>query len=214
MISRRNLLTFSAASLASLPLSAFATPTAPVEGKEYTMVRPVVPMKGKKIEVVYFFSYTCPHCFRFDPIIEPWSKKLPSWIDFKLNPVAWDSRLDPFVKTYYALESLGLLPKLHMKFFESVIYQTHKDENPAADIADFMVKAGVNAKQWNSAYNSFGVANKTRAASRLWQSYGIDATPMIGIDGKYVTGPHMTPTRESDLVVVETLAQRARKARL
>jgi len=37
---------------------------------------------------------------------------------------------------------------------------------------------------------------------------------MIGIDGKYVTGPHMTPTRESDLVVVETLAQRARKARL
>ena len=67
------------------------------------MVRPVVPMKGKKIEVVYFFSYTCPHCFRFDPIIEPWSKKLPSWIDFKLNPVAWDSRLDPFVKTYYAL---------------------------------------------------------------------------------------------------------------
>ena len=144
MISRRNLLTFSAASLASLPLSAFATPTAPVEGKEYTMVRPVVPMKGKKIEVVYFFSYTCPHCFRFDPIIEPWSKKLPSWIDFKLNPVAWDSRLDPFVKTYYALESLGLLPKLHMKFFESVIYQTHKYENPAADIADFMVKAGVN----------------------------------------------------------------------
>ena len=213
MISRRNFLSLSAASLASVPFSAWASPSDPVEGKEYTVVRPAVPMKEKKVEVVCFFAYTCPHCFRFDPVIEPWSKKLPSWINFRFSPVAWDQRTEPFVRVYYALQSLGMLPKLHRKFFESVVYQAHKYETLDADIADFMAKSGIPAEQWKAAYSSFGVANQTRAAGRLCEAYGIDATPMVGIDGKYLTGPHMTTSRENDLTIIMALAQKAKKAR-
>lgn len=216
MISRRHFLEASALTLAASPLAAFAAPVSPAEGKNYTLIRPAVPVKGGKIEVVSFFAYTCPHCIKFAPVIEPWSRKLPSWIDYKQVPVAWDSKTEPFVRAYYAMQATGLLPKLHMKFFESVIYQTHKYEfaTLVSDIRGFMTKNGVKASDWDAAYNSFGVANKARAATQIWQSYGVDATPMVGIDGKYLTGPHMTDTREDCLKVIEALAQKARKARL
>ena len=216
MLTRRNFLQISSSvALSASPLAAFAAPVAPIEGKQYTVVRPAVPVKGPKVEVVDFFAYTCPHCIKFAPVIEPWSRKLPSWIDYKQVPVAWDSKTEPFVRAYYAMQATGLLPKLHMKFFESVIYQTHKYEfaTLVSDIRGFMTKNGVKASDWDAAYNSFGVANKTRAATQIWQSYGVDATPMVGIDGKYLTGPHMTPTREDCLSVIETLAQKARKSR-
>ncbi len=215
MLSRRNFLSASAAGLLSTPLAAFAAPAAPEAGKEYTLVRPTVPVKGKNIEVVSFFAYTCPHCLRFAPVFDPWAEKLPSWVSYQAVPVAWDARTVPFVRAFYSLQALGLLPKLHMKFFESVIYQSHPYEQKTldADIASFMTKNGVSAKDWEGAYKSFGVANKTRAATNIWQSYGLDATPMIGIDGKYLTGPHMTTSREACLQVVDALIKKARKER-
>ena len=217
MITRRNFLQISSSiALAASPLACLAASTSLIEGKNYTLVRPVVPIKSSKIEIVNFFAYTCPHCLKFAPVIEPWSKKLPAWIDYKQIPVAWDYKTEPFVRAYYALQSMGLLPRLHMKFFESVIYQTHKYDFPtlASDIRSFMTKNGVKAADWDSAFNSFGVANKTRAASQIWQSYGVDATPMVGIDGKFLSGPHMTSSREECLSVILALAQKARKARL
>lgn len=215
MISRRDFLGISSAALLSAPFSTFASPQSPVEKKEYTLVRPTIPVKGKKVEIVNFFAYTCPHCLKFAPVIEPWSEKLPAWISYRQVPVAWDARTEPFSRAFYVLQSLRLLPKLHMKFFESVIYQTHKYESAslAKDIRDFMLANGVQAQAWDSAYNSFGIANKARAASQTWQSYGLDATPMVGIDGKYLTGPHMTTSRQACLTVIEALAQKARKAK-
>ena len=156
-----------------------------------------------------FFAYTCPHCLKFEPFLEQWQKTAPAWVDFRQVPVAWDSRTEPFVKAYYALQALNLLPQLHMKFFESVIYQNRVYDNLDKDILDFMVQAGVGADKWKSAYQSFGVASKTKAATRTWQSYGVEATPMVGIGGRYLTGPHLTKTRENCLKVIDFLAQKA-----
>ena len=49
----------------------------PQLGKEYGLVAQPQPTDMKKIEVIEIFSYACPHCFDFDPIIHQWSKKLP-----------------------------------------------------------------------------------------------------------------------------------------
>ena len=208
MLSRRHFLTCSVLPLAAAALPARAA--TPAEGTEYQIVRPPVPTTGTQVEVLGFFAYTCPHCLRFDPYLEQWRKTAPAWVDFKMVPVAWDSRTEPFVKTYYALQALNLLAQLHTKFFESVIFQSHPYDQPEKDILDFMVHAGVDADKWKAAYGSFGVASKTKAATRSWQSYGLEATPMVGVAGKYLTGPHLTKTRENCLKVIDFLIRKAR----
>ena len=89
----------------------------------------------------------------------------------RVCPVAWQPKLLPFTQTYFALEALGLLERLHMPFFESVIYQEHpyNFENPSADITDFMKSKGVDPQKWEQSMRSFSVMNKSRQATQYWQ---------------------------------------------
>ena len=130
-------------------------------------------------------------------------------------PVAWQPKFLPFTQTYFALEALGLLDQLHMKFFESVIYQEHpyNYDNPAPDILDFMTKAGVDGKKWEQTMRSFSVMNKSRQATQYWNSYQIDSTPMIGVGGIYSTGPHLVGTREATPACISYLVDQVRAQR-
>lgn len=50
----------------------------PVAGKEYLELSNPVPVSVPgKIEVVELFWYGCPHCYHFEPTINPWVEKLP-----------------------------------------------------------------------------------------------------------------------------------------
>ena len=44
-----------------------------VEGKDYVRLKNAQPVEtGKKIEVIEFFSYGCPHCNDLEPILDAW----------------------------------------------------------------------------------------------------------------------------------------------
>ena len=212
MITRRQLMLGAAAMPFSSPLFAAPRYTA---GKEYLVVTPPVSSSRDKIEVVLFFAYTCSHCMQFEPYFEKWAKTVPADVSVRICPVAWQPKLDPFTQTYFSLEALGLLDKLSMPFFESVIYQEHpyNFESASADIADFMVKAGVDRQKWEQAMRSFSVMNKTRQARQLWNAYQIDSTPMIGVGGIYTTGPHLVGTREGTPACIDFLIDQVRAQR-
>lgn len=213
MISRRNLLLATAASSLSLP--SFAAGKTYTPGKEYLVLEPALPTNTKKIEVVKFFAYTCSHCLAFEPVFHEWEKRLPEDVVVRVCPVAWNEKFLPFTQVYFALEAMGLLEKLHQPFFESVIYQTHvyDFENPVADITAFMAEQGVDAKQWERTMRSFGVQNKARIATQLWQAYRIDSTPMIGVAGRFTTGPHLVGTRNATPACLDYLINEARRLR-
>ena len=47
-----------------------------LEGKDYLLLdTPVAAVNPGKIEVTEVFSFICPHCFRFEPLVEEWEKK-------------------------------------------------------------------------------------------------------------------------------------------
>ena len=53
---------------AVLSFSAFADSDAAFEGHDYTRLKNPQPVAtGKKIEVLEFFWYRCPHCFQLEP---------------------------------------------------------------------------------------------------------------------------------------------------
>ena len=60
-------------------------------GTHYVPVsRPQPQAADVKIEVLGFFSYTCPHCYRLEATIEPWSRRLPQDLAFRRMPVSFN----------------------------------------------------------------------------------------------------------------------------
>lgn len=176
--------------LSLIAASAGASPTAPVNGKDYRTLERAQPTEsGKKVEVTEFFWYDCPHCNAFEPSLEAWVKKQGDKIVFKRVPVAFRDSFIPQQKLYYALEAIGKVDELHARIFRAIHVERQQLETDS-QIAAFIAKQpGIDAKKFADAYNSFGVQTKARRATQLQADYQIDGVPTLAIGGRYLTSP-------------------------
>ena len=155
------------------------------EGVSYSRIdEPVRPRDPKKIEVVEVFWYGCPHCFRFDPMIKDWEKKLPGDVDFYRLPVIWNSVTELHARAFYTAQALGVLGKLHDALFLALNEQGNP-LNSEERIAALFANYGVSAEQFKAAFNSFGVSSQVNQAKARTLSYRVEGTPEIIVAGKY-----------------------------
>ncbi|HWP19251.1 MAG TPA: thiol:disulfide interchange protein DsbA/DsbL [Burkholderiaceae bacterium] len=184
---------------------------APQAGTDYVVLKqPQSTSAPGKIEVIEFFWYGCPHCNRFEPLLEPWVKKLPADVSFRRVPVAFREEFVVHQRIYYALEALGQLDAMHRKVFHAI----HVERNPlnkAEAVADFMAKNGLDRTKFLEAFNSFGVQAKVRQASQLAEGYKIDGVPALAVGGRYWTSGALTGSLERSLLVADHLIGLARK---
>ena len=191
--------------------NASAQGTQPVEGKQYARVDPPVPQSANgKIEVLEFFSYACPHCNAFEPTLEAWAKKLPPDVAFQRVPVPFLMNADNFMRTYYALDTLGQVEPLQRKIFAAVHIDRLFLDKPA-DIAALVAKNGVDSKKFLDAFNSFSVATSISRAKKAVGLYKIDGVPTMTVQGRYATSPGQAGGHTETLAVVDYLVERARK---
>ena len=202
---------------AALGTLALATPAwsqsgEPAEGTEFTRVNPpVAPQSAPKIEVLEFFSYACPHCSAFEPVLEAWASRLPADVVLKRVPVAFLMNAENFQRTYFALETLGLVSTMQRKVFTAVHVDRLRLEK-AADIAALVAKNGGDEKKFLDAFNSFSVATSVSRAKKLGADYKIDGVPTLAINGRFLTSPSQAGSSERALAVADALIQKARKA--
>jgi thiol:disulfide interchange protein DsbA len=176
-------------SLSLVALTAGASPANPVSGVDYRMLdKPQETDSGKKIEVLEFFWYGCPHCNAFEPALESWVKKQGDNIVFKRVPIAFRESFVPQQKLYYTLEAMGKVEEVHKKVFQAIHVGRQSLDTDAA-IAGFIEKQGIDKQKFLELYNSFSVQTKARRATQLQGTYKIDGVPMVAIDGRYLTSP-------------------------
>jgi thiol:disulfide interchange protein DsbA len=185
---------------------------APVEGQQYLRLQTAVPVTLpsalKKVEVIEFFSYACPHCSAFDPTMEGWIRQLPPDVYFHYVPVGF---IGPALqKMFYALEEIGQRETLHRKVF-AALHVEHKRLNTESEIAAFVVANGVDGAKYSDAYKSFAVNTKLARGQQAVNAYKVDSVPMIGVQGRYTTSPAQAGTHERTLPVIDYLIQRARQ---
>lgn len=70
-----------------------------LEGRYLTFKSAFLSQSAEKIEVVEFFAYTCPHCFRLETVIGPWSRHLPTGVVFQRIPVVFQESARPLART-------------------------------------------------------------------------------------------------------------------
>ncbi len=184
----------------------------PVEGKDYVRLPSPAPVAAPagKFEVVEFFSYGCPHCYAFEPLLEPWIKKLPADVAFRRVPAAFNAAWEGLAKIFYALEATDQVEAMHKRVFAAIHVQRQRLDKEA-DIAAFIKSGGGDEAKFLDAYKSFSVATKLRQGKQLAEAYKIDGVPTIGVHGRWFTSGSLAGSHERALAVVDQLLQRARK---
>ncbi len=179
-----------AAALCAFAVNAPAATTEPKEGAEY-LTLPVAQNTdaGKKVEVIEFFAYYCPHCNAFEPLLSAWVKKQGDNIVFKRVHVPRDANVAPQQRLFYTLESMGLVEQYHSKVFAAMHTGDHLRLNRDEQVFDWAEKAGIDRAKFIDIYRSFGVQAKLRRADAMMEAYKIDQWPMIAIDGRFLTSP-------------------------
>jgi len=184
------LLRFALLAASFVASAAFASPTDPKDGVEYVTLAQPQPTQatGKKVEVIEFFMYHCPHCNALEPYFEQWVKKQGDKIALRRVHMPSQGASDPAAHLYLTLEALGKLDQMHAKVFKAVHVDRVRLVKDDA-IIDWVSKNGVDRKTFLDAWNSFGVMTKLRRQGQLVEAYKVDGVPTVIIDGKYQTSP-------------------------
>ena len=185
------LLTFAVSSSAAAQL---------VAGRDYRVISPPQPTEsGKKVEVLEFFWYGCPHCNALQPSLKAWLKQKPADVEFRRVPAVLDGSWVPLTRAYYALEATGAVEKLHPEVFSAIHEKSVRLQEPKV-LFDWVAQNGVDRQKFADAYGSFGVQSRTQRSVDMTRNYDISGTPTITVDGKYLVAPSMTlkPNRDVD----------------
>jgi protein dithiol oxidoreductase (disulfide-forming) len=186
---------------------------APREGTHYVRLptpAPVSPPAGKKFEVVEFFSYSCVHCFAFEPILEQWIKRLPPDVGFRHVPVGFMAAHQLHQRLFYALEETGQLAAMHRKVFNAIHRQGQRLARES-DIVAFVKANGGDSAKVEAAMKGFGVATKSNRAKQLTDAYKIDGTPSLGVHGRFYTAASLAGGHERAVAVADFLIQQVRR---
>ena len=184
-----------------------------VEGQQYLRMNPGIPVEtGKKIEVIEFFSYGCPHCADFEPYLQNWVKALPADVSFRRVPVMFQPRWVDLAKVYYTLEALGEETRLSPEVFVAVHGKGLALWEPAK-FFDWAATKGLDRKKVEDLYNSFTMSGRVNRAKQLAQVYNIQEVPTVIVDGKFITSGVRAGSHAATPAVMTELVNKARAER-
>lgn len=175
---------------ATLGLAANASAAQYEEGKHYETIDA---RASKKPEVKEFFSFYCPHCNTFEPIVADLKTMLKEGVKFKKSHVNFVGPRDPEIQTVLAqgYATATVLPnsdKLVAAVFDH-IHTKRARINELADMKDIFVAQGVTAEDFDKYYNSFSVrtmASKMTRDQEYYQQKGaLKGVPTFIVNGKY-----------------------------
>ena len=172
------------------------------QGTNYFLIDPpqATAAAPGKIEVTEVFSYACPACNHFYPVVDRLKASLPAnaELDFIAAGFRPDEDWPMFQRAYYAAQILGLDKRTHAAMFDAIWKtgelavedpRTQRLRLPAPSIQDaaaFYARAtGIKPETFLATANSFGVDTRMRQADQRVRDYRVEGTPTIIVNGRY-----------------------------
>ena len=183
------------------------------EGVHYRVIEPAQPTSdANKVEVVEIFSYACPACANFEPHIKKWSESAADDVTIDRIPVVFRTSWEPFARAYFVADALGILEQSHDALFDA-LHNQRMALRTDDDIADFFAENfSVTADDYRKAAKSFAIQTRLNRGMVQSQRYGVESTPSIVINGKYITTPRMAGSADNALALIDFLVAQERAA--
>ncbi|HZC86651.1 MAG TPA: thiol:disulfide interchange protein DsbA/DsbL [Steroidobacteraceae bacterium] len=205
-----------------LPLAAPAATW--TEGIHYVRVTPPqqTTVPAGKVEVIEVFSYACPACNAFQPVMEKLRSTLPPNAQIVFLPAAFNPQEDwpMFQRAFFAAQALGIAERTHQAMYDAV-WKTGelgvttagnrlKDPLPSlADAARFYARvASVDPQKFLAMANSFAIDSKVRAADAQILAMHVESTPTLIVNGKYRVIRDSVQTNDQVMELVRYLVAR------
>jgi thiol:disulfide interchange protein DsbA len=173
-----------------------------VEGQQYFLIVPSQPtsVPRGKVEVTEVFSYGCPACNEFVPVMHRLRASLPANAIISYLPASFNPSEDwPMLqRAYITAQVLGVADRAHDAVFKA-IWNTGelaiidpntrriKDRLPTIEDAGkfYNRTTGVSVQQFIDTAKSFSVDTRMRQADEMLMRYRVSSTPTIIVNGKY-----------------------------
>lgn len=170
----------------------------------------VVAERGtKKPEVTEYFSFFCPACNAFEPLLDKVKPQLNEGVKFKKSHVDFVGSRDPKVQQVMA-QSLALAEVLPQKdkIIAAIFTHIHAKRNKInelADMKDIFVAQGVDGKKFDKMYKSFAVRTNTSKMARMQQKWS-EKRALTGVPTFIVNGKYKLRLRESKMTTPEQIS--------
>ncbi|ROV60516.1 thiol:disulfide interchange protein DsbA/DsbL [Vibrio ponticus] len=152
---------------------------------EYYKVLDLEP--AKKPVVTEFFSFYCPHCNTFEPIIRQLKAQLPEGVKLQKNHVSFMGGAMglPMSKAFATMIVLKVEDKMAPIMFNR-IHNMRKAPKNEAEIRQIFLDEGIDAKKFDAAYNGFAVDSMVRRMDKQFNDSGLAGVPAVIVNNKYL----------------------------
>lgn len=200
--------------LLMLPFSVAAQEALYKAGTHYEVLDTPQKTRNKdKVEVLEFFSYTCGHCFTFEPHVKKWKQSKAEDVDFWRSHVVWGKPMEGLARAYATAQSLRVLEKAHAALFNAV-HVERKRLNSEDDLAAVFASIGVDKEKFRKAYNSFSATSGVRLANARARNFKVASTPQLVVAGKYrITAGGAVRSQKQMLEIADYLVAQERAKR-
>ncbi|MGB3725705.1 MAG: thiol:disulfide interchange protein DsbA/DsbL [Glaciecola sp.] len=171
-----------------LPLQACAQVELWQEGKHYKVISEKA---SSKPVVKEFFSFWCPACYRFEPLVEQMKAKLPEDTKFTkihVNFMGFTSRdiQDDATKAMLIARSMKLEGTINGAIFDS-IHRKKETIGGMSDIRAIFVANGVDGEKFDKAAKGFGINSLLKRNNKEIDNFRshLNGVPNFIVNDKY-----------------------------
>lgn len=164
------------------------------EGKHYKIVSENA---SKAAEVQEFFSYFCPHCFNFEPVVANLKPTLPDGVPFKKVPVGFmGQQMGPELQRAFAsAQLLNIEDKITAALFQQ-IHVNRKAPANREQLQQVFEAQGVSADTFNSTINSMPVMAAVSEFDQQREKLNITSVPSFVVNGRYLVNVSSLKSQE------------------
>ena len=176
----KKILAFASVALLSLSVQAAKF----TEGEYYKVLE--LPKSSSPV-VTEFFSFYCPHCNSFEPIIQQLKKNLPDNAKLQKNHVSFmgGNMGKSMSKAYATSVVLGVEDKMTPVLFARV-HDMQKPPRNDNELRQIFLDEGVSAEDFDGAFNSFAVNSMVNRFNKAFQDSGLTGVPAVIVNNKYL----------------------------
>lgn len=161
---------------------------------------------SKKPTVTEFFSFYCPHCNTFEPIIQQLKAQLPADAKFQKNHVSFmgGNMGESMSKAYATMVALKIEDKMTPVMFNR-IHNMRKAPKNDEELRQIFLDEGVDAKKFDAAFKGFAVDSMVRRFDKQFKDSGLSGVPAVVVNNKYLVDAQSIKTLDEYFALVNYL---------
>jgi len=162
------------------------------------------------VSVEMFFTFSCPHCRSFDPLILDWAEDLPEGVEFIQSHVAFTRTEEILARSFLTLDARGVLEENRERIFRELQDRGRVFLTSEA-VAEFVDGSGMTKDQFLTLYGGDRIDRLARTRQERIQDIGVSSVPFVLVGNKYgvfVSQGRKEAVSTVDYLVSEILAGR------